>query len=60
MKDVVNDALRFALGATHEHQRYEDEVHRSRLLPGFDLARLHSLADELDDADRLTTLGVSP
>lgn len=50
-KQVVNDALRRALGPSPSRPRVEYSVtpHHTRLQPGVDVARLNQLADELED-----------
>ncbi|MEU4762498.1 hypothetical protein AB0H12_04540 [Actinosynnema sp. NPDC023794] len=50
MKQVVNDALRKALASPVTRQEpYRLKPHRSAVRPGFDLAGLNRLADELED-----------
>jgi hypothetical protein len=50
MRQVVNDALRRALGAPKAQARpYELIAHESELRAGFDLAGYNRLADELED-----------
>jgi hypothetical protein len=53
MKQVVNDALRRALGPQPSGERVQLVAHRSAIRPGVDLARLNQLADELEDEDLL-------
>lgn len=48
-KEIVNDALRRALGAGPEPRPYATPVHDSAILPGVDLARLNHLVDEDED-----------
>jgi hypothetical protein len=51
-KEVVNDALRRALGSPERRGRlkpYRVQPHAARLLPGIDRARLNALADEQED-----------
>jgi hypothetical protein len=54
MKDVVNDALRTALGpsagASGAVEPYTVRVHTARLAPGLDPVGFNRLADELEDA----------
>ncbi|KXO98787.1 hypothetical protein [Tsukamurella pseudospumae] len=51
MKQIVNDALRSALGtAPASGEVYRTPVHRSRVRPEITGANLNRLADELDDA----------
>ncbi|MGH9160117.1 MAG: type II toxin-antitoxin system antitoxin VapB33 [Vicinamibacteraceae bacterium] len=50
MKQVVNDALRRGLAPTApRRERYRVAPHASAVRPGFDLAGLNRLADELED-----------
>lgn len=50
MKQVVNDALRSALGRSGNRRRsFTVNVHESDLQPGFDLAGFNRLADEMED-----------
>ena len=53
MKDVVNEALRSALGrpgfAFEPPTEYTVQVHHAALAPGLDPAGFNRLADELDD-----------
>jgi hypothetical protein len=50
MKQVINDALRSALGRSGErHTPYRVVVHESGLQPGFDLSGFNRLADEMED-----------
>lgn len=51
LKQVVNDALRRALGQAPEHpaRPYHLTPHESALRPGFDPAGFNRLADELED-----------
>lgn len=51
-KQVVNDALRRALGGTKRRKAppYRLTPHQARLLPGIDRLALNRLADELEDA----------
>ncbi len=50
MKQVVNDALRRALGSIPQQaQPYQLPVHDTALQPGLDLAGFNRLADELED-----------
>lgn len=49
MKQVVNDALRRALTPETQRERVTLTPHESDVRPGFDVARLNQLADELDD-----------
>ena len=54
MKDVVNDALRRALGTADGVSAHVVPVHRSGVRGGIDVARLNHLVDELAD-DELTS-----
>jgi hypothetical protein len=50
MKQVINDALRRALTpAASREELYRLTPHESAVRPGFDLAGLNRLADELED-----------
>lgn len=49
MKQVVNEALRRALTPETGRQWVALSPHDSGIRPGFDVARLNQLADELDD-----------
>jgi len=50
MKQVINDALRTALGrADRRRAPFSVDVHQSDLQPGFDLAGFNRLADEMED-----------
>ncbi len=50
MKQVVNDALRRALGpAQGPRERFHVVPHESAIVPGVDVGRLDQLADELED-----------
>lgn len=49
MKQVVNEALRRALTPETQRERVVLAPHDSGIRPGFDVARLNQLADELDD-----------
>lgn len=50
MKQIVNDALRQALAPRAPRQEpYHLTPHESAVRPGFDLAGLNQLADELED-----------
>ena len=49
MKQVVNEALRRALTPETQRERVTLSPHESGIRPGFDVARLNQLADELDD-----------
>lgn len=50
MKQVVNDALRRALGSTAvRDQPYVLTPHESAVRPGFDPSGFNRLADELED-----------
>ena len=49
MKQVVNEALRRALTPETQRERVTLTPHVSGVRPGFDVARLNQLADELDD-----------
>ncbi|QSB14947.1 hypothetical protein JQS43_00685 [Natronosporangium hydrolyticum] len=51
MKQVVNDALRQALGptGTADAEPYHLQPHESALRPGLDLTGFNRLADELED-----------
>jgi hypothetical protein len=49
MKQVVNDALRRALTPESPREPVTLTPHDSGIRPGFDVARLNQLADELDD-----------
>lgn len=49
MKQVVNDALRSALGPESARERVLVLSHESGVRPGYDLAKLNQLADELED-----------
>lgn len=51
MKDVVNDALRRALGPGQQTAPYRMPVHHSQIRPGIDPARLNQFLDEVDDDD---------
>ena len=56
MKQIVNDALRRALGPSNMPQQpYELVPHESSLRPGLDLSGFNRLADELED-DAITAL----
>jgi hypothetical protein len=56
MKQIVNDALRRALGpSSMSQQHYELVPHESSLRPGLDLSGFNRLADELED-DAITAL----
>ncbi|MCC6667586.1 MAG: antitoxin [Polyangiaceae bacterium] len=50
-KEVVNDAIRRGLSPQRERppKRYRVRPHKTRLLPGIDLAGFNKLADELED-----------
>ena len=54
-KDVINDALRRALGAEGARP-YRVMVHDSALRPGIDALRLNQLADEDDDEAAIAEL----
>lgn len=56
MKDVVNDTLRRGLGAPESVEPYQVQVHRTRLRPGIDPARMNQLADELEDDALITRM----
>jgi len=49
MKQVVNDALRRALTPETQRELVTLSPHDSAIRPGFDVARLNQLADELED-----------
>lgn len=49
MKQVVNEALRRALNPETRRERVTLSPHESGIRPGFDVARLNQLADELED-----------
>lgn len=50
-KEVVNDAIRRGLAPRRQRpsKRYTVRPHRTRVLPGIDLAGFNQLADELED-----------
>lgn len=55
-KQVINDALRHALRPSRpDRTPYHIEPHKSEVRPGFDVARLNQLADELEDEAILAT-----
>ncbi|MCP2167008.1 hypothetical protein [Goodfellowiella coeruleoviolacea] len=55
MKQVINDALRRALAPRVARQQpYRLVPHDSAVRPGFDLAGLNQLADELEDEAIMT------
>jgi hypothetical protein len=58
MKQVVNDALRRALGPVDDRQQepYRLVPHESAVRPGFDLTSLNRLADELEEGEILDKL----
>ncbi len=49
MKQVVNEALRRALTPETQREQVMLAPHDLGIRPGFDVARLNQLADELDD-----------
>lgn len=49
MKQIVNDALRRALGPETRSERVHVIAHESTVRPGIDLSKLNQLADELED-----------
>lgn len=62
-REVVNDALRRGLSdgiAEPAAPPYEPSVHECRLRPGFDLARLNQLADELEDESIAESITATP
>ncbi len=60
LKQVVNDALRKALGPARRAEPYRSKPHHSAVRPGLDLAGFNRLADELADEEIASRLGGAP
>jgi hypothetical protein len=62
MKQVVNDALRHALGPARDtpDEPYTLVPHESAVRAGIDLTGLNRLADELDDETSLSAANPTP
>ena len=56
MKQIINDALRSALGKSDQGRApFVAKVHQSELQPGLDLAGFNRLADQIEDEAILRT-----